>query len=387
MCDVVVCLALAALELRFKMLGFSLSWSSAMRPLVASIDLTAIAHNYAVAKRCAPGRQAFAVVKANAYGHGVREVVTTLHDMADGFAVASLEEAAEVRALHGTARILLLEGCFEPDEYQFAAQLGLDVVLHSEQQAQQLLATSLGRPLNLWLKLDSGMHRLGFSAAAVREWHGRLQGVAQVAELSLISHFACADERGSETTEMQLEQFLDLLDLDFAQRSLANSAAILTIPAAHMDWLRPGIMLYGATPFADLGVAELGLQPAMSLTAQLIACRDVAVGEAVGYGGTWRAERPSRIGTVSCGYADGYPRHAPAGTPVVIQGQRAALVGRVSMDMLTVDLSDLPDAAVGDAVELWGAQLPVDEVAQAAGTIGYELLSKVTARVPRRYRN
>ena len=357
-----------------------------MRPLVATVDLSAIAHNYALAKRCAPGRQAFAVVKANAYGHGVREVVTALHDVADGFAVASLEEAAEVRALQGEARILLLEGCFEADEYAFAAQLGLDVVLHSEQQAQQLLAANLARPLNLWLKLDSGMHRLGFSAAAVRDWHGRLQRAEQVAELNLLSHFACADERGSETTELQLEQFLDLLDLDFAQRSLANSAAILTIPAAHMDWLRPGIMLYGATPFADLSAAQLGLRAAMSLTAQLIACREIAAGETVGYGNTWRAERASRIGTVSCGYADGYPRHAPTGTPVVILGQRVPVVGRVSMDMLMVDLTDLPQAVQGDAVELWGAQLPVDEVAQAAGTIGYELLSKVTARVPRRYR-
>ena len=163
------------------MLGFNPPWSPVMRPLVATIDLSAIAHNYAVAKRCAPGRQAFAVVKANAYGHGVREVVTALHDMADGFAVASLEEATEVRALHGEARILLLEGCFEADEYSFAAQLGLDVVLHSEQQAQQLLATALSQPVNVWLKLDSGMHRLGFSAAAVREWHGRLQVAAQVA--------------------------------------------------------------------------------------------------------------------------------------------------------------------------------------------------------------
>ena len=357
-----------------------------MRPLVATVDLSAIAHNYALAKRCAPGRQAFAVVKANAYGHGVREVVTALHDVADGFAVASLEEAAEVRALQGEARILLLEGCFEADEYAFAAQLGLDVVLHSDQQAQQLLAANLARPLNLWLKLDSGMHRLGFSAAAVRDWHGRLQRAEQVAELNLLSHFACADERGSETTELQLEQFLDLLDLDFAQRSLANSAAILTIPAAHMDWLRPGIMLYGATPFADLSAAQLGLRAAMSLTAQLIACREIAAGETVGYGNTWRAERASRIGTVSCGYADGYPRHAPTGTPVVILGQRVPVVGRVSMDMLMVDLTDLPQAVQGDAVELWGAQLPVDEVAQAAGTIGYELLSKVTARVPRRYR-
>lgn len=356
-----------------------------MRPLVATIDLSAITQNYAVAKRCAPGRQAFAVVKANAYGHGVREVVTALHDLADGFAVACLEEAAEVRALQGEARILLLEGCFDANEYQFAAQLGLDVVVHSEQQAQQLLAATLSRPLNVWLKLDSGMHRLGFNAAQLRDWYGCLSGAEQVAELNLISHFACADERGSEATELQLEQFLELLDLDFAQRSLANSAAILTIPAAHMDWLRPGIMLYGATPFADLTAKELGVRPAMSLTAQLIACRDVAVDEAVGYGGSWRAERPSRIGTVSCGYADGYPRHAPAGTPVIVGGRRVALVGRVSMDMLTVDLTDAPDAVIGDAVDLWGAQLPVDEVALAAGTIGYELLSKVTARVSRRY--
>jgi len=356
-----------------------------MRPLVATIDLAAIRHNYAVAKRCAPGRQAFAVVKANAYGHGVREVVTALSDQADGFAVACLEEAVEVRALHGEARILLLEGCFGAAEYQLAAQLGLDLVLQGEQQAAAFLAAKLSRPLAVWLKLDSGMHRLGFDARALRAWHARLQGMAQVAELNLISHFACADERGHELTAQQLEAFLDVLDLDFAQRSLANSAAILTIPAAHMDWLRPGIMLYGASPFAELGAAELGLVPAMTLTAQLIACRDVAVGESVGYGASWRAQRPSRIGVVSCGYADGYPRHAPSGTPLLLRGQRVALAGRVSMDMLTVDLTDLPAARIGDEVQLWGAQLPVDEVARAAGTIGYELLSKVTQRVPRRY--
>lgn len=358
-----------------------------MRPLVATIDLSAIRHNYAVAKRCAPGRQAFAVVKANAYGHGAREVVAALHDEVDGFAVASLEEAVEVRALHGEARILLLEGCFAAQEYQVAAQLGLDVVLHSAPQVQQLLAARLGRPLNVWLKLDSGMHRLGFNEAAVREWHGRLQVATQVAELNLLSHFACADERGHPLTEQQVERFIGLLDLDFAQRSLANSAAILTIPAAHMDWLRPGIMLYGASPFSELSAEVLGLKPVMSLTAELIAIREINVGEAVGYGASWVAARPSRIGTVSCGYADGYPRHAPSGTPLLVRGQRVPLVGRVSMDLLAVDLSDLSEAQVGDAVQLWDAQLPVDEVARAAGTIGYELLSKVTQRVPRRYIN
>ncbi|MBB2493705.1 alanine racemase [Aquipseudomonas ullengensis] len=356
-----------------------------MRPLVATIDLAAIRHNYALAKRCAPGRQAFAVVKANAYGHGVREVVTALHDEADGFAVASLEEAAEVRALHGEARILLLEGCFAAEELPIAAQLRLDIVVQGAEQAAALLAAALPQPLNVWLKLDSGMHRLGLSPQAVRDWHARLRNAPQVAELNLLSHFACADERAHPLIEQQVEVFLDLLDLDFDQRSLANSAALLTIPASHMDWLRPGIMLYGATPFADLSVLELGLKPVMSLTAQLIAVRDVAVGESVGYGASWVAERPSRIGTVSCGYADGYPRHAPSGTPVLVDGQRVELVGRVSMDMLAVDLTHLPDAQVGAAVELWGAYLPVDEVAQAAGTIGYELLTKVTARVPRRY--
>ncbi len=355
-----------------------------MRPLVASIDLAAVRHNYAVAKRCAPGRQAFAVVKANAYGHGLREVVTALFDEADGFAVACLEEAAQVRAMHASARILLLEGCFEASEYRMAAQLQLDVVLHSVLQVEQLLASELARPVNVWLKLDSGMHRLGLDEATLRDCHARLQGSAQVAELNLLSHFACADERGHSLTELQLERFLDVLDLPFDQRSLANSAAVLMIPAAHMDWLRPGIMLYGASPFAELSAAELGLQPVMSLTAELIAVREIAAGETVGYGAGWQAERPARIGTVSCGYADGYPRHAPVGTPVWVAGASVPLVGRVSMDMLCVDLSDHPDAKVGDAVELWGANLSVDRVAQASGDIGYELLTKVTARVPRR---
>ncbi|AYF89796.1 alanine racemase [Pseudomonas sp. DY-1] len=356
-----------------------------MRPLIAAIDLSAIRHNYSIAKRCAPGRQAFAVVKANAYGHGVREVVASLRGEADGFAVACLEEAAEVRALDDEARVLLLEGCFERAEYHLAAQLGLDIVVQGPEQAEALLAAAIGRSLNVWLKLDSGMHRLGFTPDALRHWHARLRAAAQVAELNLISHFACADLRGHSLNEVQLEAFHDLFELDFDQRSLANSAAILTMPASHMDWLRPGIMLYGATPLSDLSATELGLKPAMSLSAQLIAVREIAVGETVGYGATWEATRPSRIGTVSCGYADGYPRHAPSGTPVVVNGRRVPLVGRVSMDMLAVDLSELPDARVGDSVELWGAQLSVDELAQACGTIGYELLTKVTARVPRRY--
>lgn len=356
-----------------------------MRPLVATVDLTALRHNYLLAKQCAPQRKAFAVVKANAYGHGAREAVTALRDIADGFAVACLEEAEVVRASAPDARILLLEGCFEAAEYLRAAVLGLDVAVQDQRQADWLLAAELPRPLNVWLKLDSGMHRLGFSVGDLRSCHARLKGAAQVGELNLISHFACADERNHPLSEAQLERYAELLGLEFDNCSLANSAAVLTLPQAHMAWIRPGIMLYGATPFASLSAAELRLTPVMTLTGALIAIREVPAGESVGYGASWVASRASRIGTVSCGYADGYPRSAPSGTAVVIRGRRIPLAGRVSMDMLAVDLTDLPEAQLGDAVELWGAQMPIDELAQACGTIGYELLTKVTARVPRRY--
>jgi len=356
-----------------------------MRPLVATVDLTALRHNYLLAKQCAPQRKAFAVVKANAYGHGAREAVTALREIADGFAVACLEEAEEVRLSASDARILLLEGCFEPAEYLRAAELGLDVAIQDQRQADWLLDADLGRPLNIWLKLDTGMHRLGFTLEGLRECHARLKGHAQVSELNLISHFACADERGHPLTELQLERYSELLALEFDNCSLANSAAVLTLPQAHMAWIRPGIMLYGATPFAELSAQQLGLRSVMTLTGALIAIRELQAGESVGYGASWVAQRASRIGTVSCGYADGYPRTAPSGTSVVIHGQRVPLAGRVSMDMLAVDLTDLPQAQLGDAVELWGAQMPIDELAQACGTIGYELLTKVTGRVPRRY--
>lgn len=357
-----------------------------MRPLVATVDLAALRHNYQRAKQCGPGRQAFAVVKADAYGHGARQAVEALRDMADGFAVACLEEALEIRTVVPEARVLLLEGCFEAEEYQIAAQQGLDVAVGSDLQAETLLALELPRPINVWLKLDSGMHRLGLAPEALRAWHARLQAAPEVAELNLMSHFACADERSHQLNETQVEAFAALQDLTFEHRSMANSAATLSLPAAHLDWLRPGIMLYGATPFAELSAETLGLEPVMTLTARIFAVREVPAGDSVGYGAGWVAQRPSRIATVSCGYADGYPRTVPSGTAVAIRGRRAPLAGRVSMDMLTVDITDLPEAGIGDDVELWGAQIPVDEVARACQTIGYELLTKVTRRVPRRYR-
>lgn len=356
-----------------------------MRPLVATVDLAAICHNYALAKRCAPGRRAFAVVKADAYGHGAAAVAAALRDQADGFAVCSVEEARVVREQAPDARLLLLEGCFDAEDYAAAMELGLDISVQGARQAQQLLDCAPVRPLNVWLKLDSGMHRLGFEAAELQHWAERLRAAPQVAEVNLMSHFACADEHMHQLTDRQLESCHGLQEFAFDQRSFANSAAVLTLAPAHMDWLRPGIMLYGASPFAERSADNLGLRPVMTLTAEVIALHDVPMGDSVGYGATWVAQRPSRIGTVSCGYADGYPRHAPSGTSVVVRGQRVPLVGRVSMDMLTVDLTNLPDAAIGDAVELWGTQMPVDEVAQASGTIGYELLTKVTQRVPRKY--
>ena len=356
-----------------------------MRPLVATVDLTAIRHNYALAKRCAPGRKAFAVVKANAYGHGAATVVAALRDEADGFAVCSVEEAREVREQAPQARILLLEGCFDAEDCVAAMELRLDVAVQGVEQAQRLLDCAPVRALNVWLKLDSGMHRLGFDPAELQQWAERLKAAPQVAEVNLMSHFACADEQMHVLTNRQLDSCHAMQEFAFDHRSFANSAAALTLAPAHMDWLRPGIMLYGASPFAERSASELGLRPAMTLTAEIIALHHVPAGESVGYGATWVAQRPSRVGTVSCGYADGYPRHAPSGTPLVVRGQRVPLVGRVSMDMLAVDLTDLPGAAIGDAVELWGAQMPIDELARASGTIGYELLTKVTQRVPRKY--
>ena len=356
-----------------------------MRPLLATLDLTAIVHNHALAQRCAPGRGIFAGVAANAYGHGLAEVVTGLHDQAGGFAVASLDEAARVRALHTGARILLQGGCFTAQAYRHAAQLRLDVVVHASWQAEQLLAAELVRPLDVWLALDSGTHRSGFAETELRDWHARLQGAAAVASLNVLSELSSASLRDHPQSEAQLEAFAQVFDLPVVARSLADSAATLMLPAAHQDWLRPGLMLYGVSPFADLSATTLGLRPAMQLEAQVIACRELAIGEAVGLDGTWTAPRPSRIATLSCGYGDGYPAHAFAGTPVWLHGQRVPLVGRVGMDMLSLDVTELPGVQVGDSAQLWGPQLPVEEVARSVGSDPRALLSQLNARVPRRY--
>lgn len=354
------------------------------RPAQALIDLRAFGHNYQLAKRLAVSARAWAVIKANGYGHGAVALAQALPN-ADGFAVASLEEAVELRDAGITQRILLLGGYFELSELGEVARLDLDTVIHSLEQLQLLEAACVDVPLRLWLKLDTGMHRLGLDAAQLPQAVGRLQDGGH--QLHLMTHFACADDPDSPTTARQLRCFKAMTAQWGWPASLANSAALIARPDTRADWVRPGIMLYGSSPFVKEHPIQTELQPVMTLSSRLVAIREIATGDAVGYGETWRAARPSRIGTVAIGYGDGYPRHTPSGTPVLINGCRVALAGRVSMDSICVDLTDLPDARVGDEAVLWGRGLDIGEIARAAGTISYELLTGVTARVPRIFKS
>ncbi|MEW5769430.1 MAG: alanine racemase [Pseudomonadota bacterium] len=351
------------------------------RPTVAHVRLDALRHNYRVARRL-HGGHALAVIKANAYGHGAVPCARALQDDADGFAVASIEEALALREAGIAGPILLLEGFFEAAELPEIEAEDLWVVVHQPWQVAALLSARLFNPLTVWLKMDSGMHRVGLAPDEFRAAFERLHGHPNVARIVLMSHFARADEPDSVHPLQQLDTFRAATAGLHAPVSLANSAGLISWPDARADWARPGIMLYGADPRADLradtGQAPgLGLRAVMSLEASVIAVREIAAGEPVGYGATFVAERPTRVGVVACGYADGYPRVAPTGTPVAVDGRPARLIGRVSMDMLTVDLTDLPQAHLGSRVELWGEQVPVNEVARRAGTIAYELLCNV----------
>ena len=348
------------------------------RPLQASISLPALRHNYFVAKRMASRSKVFAVVKANAYGHGLERVARAL-DRADGFATLELDGAVALRERYPALPIVLLEGFFEPDELLAIAGSNLAAVVHCEEQLRMIELERAARPLDVWLKVNTGMNRLGFAPGELRAAFERLQASGAARSITLMSHFATADAPpGVEEAMRRFESATAGLKLP---RSLANSAALLAHPDAHADIIRFGIGLYGATPFADRPARQFGLRPAMTLTSRLIAMRELAAGEAVGYGSGFRAEIPMRIGVVACGYADGYPRHAPSGTPILVAGARTKTVGRVSMDLITVDLTPVPEARVGSPVVLWGEGIPVDEVAIAAGTIGYELLAKVAPRV------
>lgn len=352
----------------------------------AEINISALRHNVTLIKQAVPHKIA-AVVKANAYGHGLATVVAALENLVDTFAVAFMEEAVVLRSLTRHP-ILVLEGCFDQDELHSAALLDLSLVVHSDYQLRDLEKFPGNARFKIWLKINSGMNRLGFAQQDFAVAYQRLLKAPQCASLTLMSHLSCADERQSAITHEQISNFYALIGEGKQRVSLANSAAILAWPQAMSSsceqWLRPGIMLYGASPFEETNGKDEGLQPVMTLRSTLIAQRELKIGECVGYGASWCATRPSRIGVVAIGYADGYPRHAPSGTPVLVNQQRVPLVGRVSMDMITVDLTDLPQARIGDPVVLWGEGLPVEEIARWAGTISYELLTAVTARVARR---
>ena len=353
------------------------------RPIQARIELSALEHNLQVARRATSAR-IMAVIKAAAYGHGLLHAAKALK-AADGFALLDVDEAVQLREAGFRQTILLLEGFFTPDDLPLVAGHDLACVIHSPHQIAMLDSYPRRGGLQVWLKINSGMNRLGFAPQDVPAVMEKLKSHPAVRDITLMTHFAHADEAPGVAAQLQV--FNELAAPYRVARSLANSAALLRYPVTHADWVRPGIMLYGASPFNKYGeeqpgAQQLGLRPAMTLQSCIISTHDIKTGERIGYGGMFRAEVPMRAGVVACGYADGYPRHAPTGTPVLVEGQRTRILGRISMDMLSVDLSALSNADVGSRVTLWGEGLPVEEVAQAAGTISYELMCALTARVP-----
>jgi len=363
------------------------------RPIEALIHPDALAHNLKCARDHAPDAKVWGVVKANAYGHGIERAYAGLQ-AADGLALLDLAEAERVRALGWRGPVLLLEGCFEARDLELCSRLGLWHTVHCEAQIDWLATHKTTWPHHVFLKMNSGMNRLGFTPDAFRSAWQRLSGLTQVDEITLMTHLSDADGdlETSRGIAHQIAAFEAVTHDLPGDRSISNSAATLrfapTQPAVRGDWVRPGIMLYGSSPdFPAHNIAQWGLQPTMTLRSRLIGTQLLQAGDTVGYGSTFTAEHAMRIGVVACGYADGYPRLAPTGTPVLVNGVRTRLVGRVSMDMVTVDLTPVPQAEVGSEVTLWGlgphgSVMPIDEVAHAAGTVGYELMCALAPRVP-----
>lgn len=352
----------------------------------AVINLSALKHNLNIAKQAAPLQKIMAVVKADAYGHGMARVAKSLADELDSthaFAVASIDEAIVLRSVGITHSIVVLEGFNTSSDLELLVQHNISVVVHHISQIILLeLHAEQANNLNVWLKIDTGMHRLGFRPDDVKKMYRRLLDAGVNTQIGLMTHLANADDIQDTKSEQQIALFNKLVDGNPADTSIANSAGILGWPSSHGHWVRPGIMLYGVNPFVASSQSEVAdLKPVMTLSAALISVNKILKGESIGYGSTWTCSEDMSMGVVSIGYGDGYPRHAPSGTPVLVNGQRVPLIGRVSMDMLMVDLREQPDAKVGDEVVLWGSDLPVEEIAKAAGTIGYELLCGVTKRV------
>lgn len=345
------------------------------------VDGDALRSNLARVRSVAPGTRVMAVVKANAYGHGITQVTRALKD-ADGFAVARMSEAIAVRQAGIRTPILLLEGLMLPRELDLAARERIDLVVHRDDQIDMLRAYRGAGRFRVWLKIDTGMNRLGFRLESAAQAHRALCSIDCVDQpVTLMTHFACADNADSTHTERQQREFEAATAGWAGLRSLANSAAVLAHPDSHRDWVRPGLMLYGVSPVAGRSADSYGLTPAMTLWSRVIAVKSIQAGETVGYGGTWQAPRDSVIGIVAAGYGDGYPWRLPSGTPVLIRGRAAPTVGRVSMDMLAVELGDRPDVAVGDRAVLWGPGLGVDRLAARLETLPYELLCGISQRV------
>ncbi|OOX33003.1 alanine racemase [Vibrio parahaemolyticus] len=358
---------------------------SYMKAAKACIDLSALQHNLQRVKAQAPESKVMAVVKANGYGHGLRHVAKHSNH-ADAFGVARIEEALQLRACGVVKPILLLEGFYSPGDLPVLVTNNIQTVVHCEEQLIALEQADLETPVVVWLKIDSGMHRLGVRPEQYDEFISRLKTCPNVAKpLRYMSHFGCADELDSSITPQQIELFMSLTSGCQGERSLAASAGLLAWPQSQLEWVRPGIIMYGVSPFSDKTAQDLGYQPVMTLKSHLIAVREVKKGESVGYGGIWTSERDTKVGVIAVGYGDGYPRSAPNGTPVWVNGRAVPIAGRVSMDMLTVDLG--PDATdkVSDEAILWGKELPVEEVANHIGTIAYELVTKLTPRVEMEY--
>jgi alanine racemase len=349
------------------------------RPIRATISASALAHNLRVARSHAGAAKIWAVIKANAYGHGLERAARALRE-ADGFAVLDFQEAARLRVARVDKPILMLEGFFTPQDIELLAQYSLTPVVHHAGQVEMLRRAPPAAPIDVYVKVNSGMNRLGFALDGLRANLDALRALPCLKTVTMMTHFADAD--GASGVRAQLDWFHDLTKDFEAPRSLANSAALIRFPETRADWVRPGIMLYGCSPFTDRSAAALGLRPAMTLSSEVIAVQRLQAGERIGYGFSYEAAGDMTIGVVACGYADGYPRHAAAGTPVLVNGRRARIVGRVSMDMITVDVSDIADARIGAPVTLWGEGLSADEVAASAGTLSYELLCALAARVP-----
>ncbi|MDG2087955.1 MAG: alanine racemase [Arenicellaceae bacterium] len=356
------------------------------RPSKAIINLTALRHNFSVAQSLAPVSKLIPVIKANAYGHGAERCAIALADVAPAFGVACIEEAIQLRDAKISQPILLMEGAFEASELQVALENNFYLMVENQRQLKMVLEAKISKPLNVWLKVDSGMHRLGFAPQQVSAAWQVLRGSANVAEnIVLASHFSSAEDLQSPATPKQIALMKTLADeLGTTNMSLANSAGLIAWPESHSAWNRPGYMIYGWNPLRE---NNLDLKPVMKFVSKVSSVRTVEVGSFVGYNGVWTAQRPTIIATIPVGYGDGYPRTAKGGTPVLVDSVRVPLVGTVSMDMILVDVTDVENVQIGSNVELWGETITVDEVGECSSSNGYEVLARMPARVLREYQD